>query len=116
MPVDWIDQDIAAGQQAHIRHAAIDVPPNKCPFHSQETEKIFQSALKDVQDVGIVPGGMGVTEAEWTDGGYGEIEPIPFGRGGRSLDVVLPFIVWWPRAVLWAQGLELMTRVCTLEG
>jgi hypothetical protein len=53
----------------------------------------------DDEEARMVPDGMGVAEVEWIDSGYGEIEHIPFGRGGRSLEVILPFTIWWPRAV-----------------
>ena len=44
-----------------------------------------------------------------------EFEDIKSGRGGKILNVCLPFVVWWPRAVVWAQGLELMMKICMAE-
>jgi hypothetical protein len=31
------------------------------------------------------------------------------------LNMALPFEIWWPKAVVWAQGLDLMTRICIIE-
>jgi hypothetical protein len=64
----------------------------------------------------IVPLGFGVAESEWDEDTYPEFEDITLGRRGKSLNVCLPFDVWWPRAVAWAQGLDLMVRICTAEG
>ncbi|KAJ7704649.1 hypothetical protein B0H16DRAFT_1216535, partial [Mycena metata] len=54
----------------------------------------------------IIPLGLGVTETEWADGIYADAEVVKIGR--KEVEVTLPFQIWWPRAVVWAQGLELM--------
>lgn len=64
---------------------------------------------------GVVPEGYGLREAEWPAGGYGEHEFIALGRQQRKVTVDLPFTVWWPRAVAWVQGLEVMSRLLLAE-
>ncbi|KAJ7443309.1 hypothetical protein FB451DRAFT_967606, partial [Mycena latifolia] len=65
--------------------------------------------LSAIQREEIIPVGFGVAEAELEDGVYSEIEVIKVGR--KDLKVDLPFTVWWPRPVAWAQGLELLVRL-----
>lgn len=106
---------IAADQQSHIRHDPVDVPKHTAPFASEATENIFYSALKDVTAAGMVPQDLGVHESEWDGGGYPIFEAIKSGQRGKLLNMALPFEIWWPKAVVWAQGLDLMTRICIIE-
>lgn len=104
-----LDQAIAQEQDRHIRHEAIDVVQNKCPFGSEEARRIFSAARKEIEANGIIPMHLGVAEAEWEDHFYPETEMVKIGR--KEVEIVLPFPIWWPRAVAWAQGLELMVRI-----
>ncbi|KAH9853328.1 hypothetical protein C2E23DRAFT_729043 [Lenzites betulinus] len=106
-----IDAQIAASQQRHIRHAPIPVPAAACPFRSPETLDIFWKCLRDVATTGIVPEHYRLRESEWPDGEYGKYAHIKLGQQGSTAVVDLPFAVWLPRAVLWAQGLEIMSRL-----
>ena len=54
-------------------------------------------------------------DSEWDGGDYPIFEAIKSGRRGKLLNMVLPFDIWWPKAVAWAQGLDLMTRICIVE-
>ncbi|KAJ7710089.1 hypothetical protein B0H14DRAFT_2166244, partial [Mycena olivaceomarginata] len=103
---DDLDTAIADDQGRNVRHEPIDVPKHSSPFLTPEAEEIFAKALAEVNDEGIIPAGFGVAEAEWDDGIYSEIEVITVGR--KDSEVALPFAIWWPRAVSWTQGLELM--------
>ncbi|KAJ6603888.1 hypothetical protein B0H10DRAFT_1656878, partial [Mycena sp. CBHHK59/15] len=67
---------------------------------------IFHQALEEVKFAEIIPEHFGVAVAEWEEAFYGETENVKIGR--KEVEIVLPFAVWWPRAVAWAQGLELM--------
>jgi hypothetical protein len=109
------DDDIVAEQNIHIRHAAIDVPSTTSPFHTVQAFEVFRLALQETQERGIIPLGYGVTKDEWTGGSYPEIELITVGRGKWEYAVELPFEVWWTRSVLWAQGLDIMLRICMME-
>ena len=109
------DADIVAEQNIHIRHAAIDVPSTTSPFRTAQAFDIFRSALQETQERGIIPLGYRVAKDEWPGGSYPEIELITVGRGKREYAVELPFEVWWTRSVLWAQGLDIMTRICMME-
>ncbi|KIJ63930.1 hypothetical protein HYDPIDRAFT_28831 [Hydnomerulius pinastri MD-312] len=110
-----IHEQIMADQQRHIRHEPIDVPNISTPFQSIEGEEVFNLALKELRDLGIIPNGYGVGQSEWVNGSYPEIEIIKVGHGGKEYHVDLPFVIWWPRAVAWAQGLDVMTRICMVE-
>ncbi|KAJ7508166.1 hypothetical protein B0H11DRAFT_1704596 [Mycena galericulata] len=111
--VEDLDLSIAGDQERHIRHEAIDVAENKCPFQSEEATTIFFAALEDAKSAGIIPENIGVAEAEWGGPFYGETEKVKVGR--KDVEIVLPFEIWWPRAVLWAQALELMVRIQAAE-
>ncbi|KAJ7025144.1 hypothetical protein C8F04DRAFT_968143, partial [Mycena alexandri] len=104
---EWDDVDdlIAADQTRDIRHEAIDVPTHGSPFTSEQAEVFFE-ALNAVKEQGIIPAGF-----ELDVDGYPVRESIHLGRGGKRVSVILPLEVWWPRALLWAQGLDLMTRM-----
>ncbi|TDL30236.1 hypothetical protein BD410DRAFT_709365, partial [Rickenella mellea] len=106
-------EDIAADQNVHIRHDPIEVPEDACPpsLRSREEMARFRDILQELQRMEVVPSGLGVSEQEWGNDGYPDIEVIKSGRGGKELHVQLPFVIWWPRAVRWAQGLELMCRM-----
>ncbi|KAJ7731740.1 hypothetical protein B0H16DRAFT_1234859, partial [Mycena metata] len=101
-----LDAAIADEQDHHVRHDPIDVIENRCPFHSEEAKTIFSSAVQEVQSAGIIPQYLGVAEAEWDGQPYGETETVKIGR--KDVEIQLPFEIWWPRAVAWAQGLEIM--------
>ena len=107
---DDIAERLAEDQQRHVRHPPIPVPNSASPF-SEENEELFFKALHEIRMLEIIPENIGVSTAEWENGSYGDMETIPFGRGGRQEELELPFVVWWPRAVEWAQGLELMTAI-----
>lgn len=110
---DKLDAAIANDQGQNVRHEPIDVPKHSSPFSTPEAEEIFVQAFAAVQDEGIVPSGFGVAEGEWEDGMYGEIEVIKVGRKDSEVD--LPFVIWWPRAVAWAQAFELMATIQAVE-
>lgn len=107
-----LDEAIAASQNHHIRHDPIPVPDNRCPFpEGSNLLEVFIRSLNDVRAAGIIPHFVGVRELEWPEDGYGTYEFIALGRRGRRVSVELPFDIWWPRAVAWSQGLDIMNRI-----
>ncbi|KAK6983886.1 Integrase catalytic domain-containing protein [Favolaschia claudopus] len=104
-----LDSAIAGDQDRHIRHDAIEVADNQSPFESSEALGIFSDILKDVSLQGIIPTNFGVAQSEWEGNSYGETEFVKVGR--KDVEIALPFDIWWPRAVLWAQGMEIMIRM-----
>ncbi|KAI1788742.1 hypothetical protein LXA43DRAFT_974611 [Ganoderma leucocontextum] len=102
-----IDSKIAASQDHHIRHDAIPTPTSECPFTTPELLATFKAAFQEVNASGIIPMCYGLLEAEWSLDGY--------GQRGRRVAVELPFSVWWPRAVAWSQGLDLMNRLLYVQ-
>ncbi|KAI9463000.1 hypothetical protein HD554DRAFT_2001372, partial [Boletus coccyginus] len=71
----------------------------------------FTLAFQQLCDQGNVPTGYGVAEEEWVDGLYPEREVITVGRSKQVHEVGMPFVIWWPRAVKWANGLDIMSRI-----
>lgn len=115
-PSEDLDRHLSADQEWHVRHPPIPVPQNNSPFTSEDTAIAFYSCLQEIQKQEIVPSHYGVSEEEWPEVGvYGTFERIQRGRNNRHIDVELPFSVWWPRAVKWAQGLELMNILLLQE-
>jgi hypothetical protein len=104
---EWEDIDdlIATDQASDVRHEAIDVPSHDSPF-SPEMEAVFLGALETVKAQNIIPEGFNLDLVN-----YPLHESIHLGRGGKRISVILPLDIWWPRALLWAQGLDLMTRI-----
>ncbi|KAJ7175538.1 hypothetical protein C8R46DRAFT_890999, partial [Mycena filopes] len=95
-----IDEAIAADQNHHIRHEAIDVANHEVPFDSELAADIFSRALDAVRTAEIIPDHLGVAPAEWDAEGYPETELVKVGK--KSVELTLPFRIWWPRAVTWA--------------
>lgn len=104
---------IAEDQDHHIRHEAVEVTQIELPFESEEGQQIFFDTFREVHKAGIIPEAMGVGEAEWEDEVYPETEAVKVGRKDVAID--LPFTIWWPRAVKWAQGLEIMVKIQAVE-
>ncbi|KAJ7759836.1 hypothetical protein B0H14DRAFT_3096449 [Mycena olivaceomarginata] len=106
---EWenIDDWIAGDQADDVRHAAIKVPDHRSPF-SAAMQTLFFDSLKALQDEGAVPEGYGLTPEELDGNAYPTCESIHLGRGGKKISIILPVDIWWRRAVLWAQGLELI--------
>lgn len=108
-----LDEEIANDQAHNVRHEAVGVAETKFPFRSEQARNLFVAALADVQEAGIISENFGVAEAEWEVPFYGESENVKIGR--KQVEITLPFPIWWPRAVAWAQGLDLMVRIQETE-
>lgn len=71
------------------------------------------AAFKEVLEAEIIPENLGVAEDEWEGVFYSETETVKVGR--KQVEIQLPFVVCWPRAVAWAQALEMMVRIQAME-
>ncbi|KZT19148.1 hypothetical protein NEOLEDRAFT_1078428, partial [Neolentinus lepideus HHB14362 ss-1] len=114
-PEDEFVQEILASQAQNIRHKPIPVPRARSPFDSSAAEDQFMEILTTVSSQGLLPPHYGVLPHEWDDGAYPEEEVIKFGTRGKQLRVVLPETIWFPRAVLWTQALDIMNRLVLEE-
>ncbi len=77
---------------------------------------MFDTILVEVCAHDVIPENLGVSPIEWDDDEYPEVEILRVGRRGNGeLQISLPQVLWWPRALLWAQGLEVMMTVQALE-
>ncbi|KAJ7903882.1 hypothetical protein B0H13DRAFT_1621045 [Mycena leptocephala] len=110
---DDIDIAIAEDQERHRGHEPVEVPKPKSPFQNDEAADIFSRALNQVKIEEIIPQQFGVSPVEWDEGGYPETEMVKVGR--KNVEITLPFPVWWPRAVAWAQGLGLLSKSQAVE-
>ena len=110
-PEEELENQIGADQAQNIRHAPVKVARHKSPFEDVEHEDIFLQLLDTVLSHPDLPENYGVAEDEWEAEDYPETETIRTGTNGKELVVVLPRDDWFPRAVQWAQALDLLTRV-----
>ena len=108
-----LENMISTDQQHQIRHEPVKVPDHSPPFAVPEAAEIFLDALEEINAAEIIPDGLGVAEGEWDVNGYPESEEIKVGR--KTVEIQLPFSVWWPRAVRWACTLELLVHIQTAE-
>jgi hypothetical protein len=107
--VEDIGARVASDQEANVRHDPVDVAGHSSPFESDILDHFYR-ALDDVCEHNLVPDHLGVSADEWPNG-YPTHETITTGmRSGKRLSVALPLDIWWPRAILWAQGLRVMQQ------
>jgi hypothetical protein len=65
-----------------------------------------------IRETNTVPHRYGLHKDEWNEDGYSSVKVIQSGkRGSRLLEVGLPNHIWRPRAELWVQALEILTRL-----
>jgi hypothetical protein len=96
----------------NIRHPAIESALCSRPLHTKQAEDMFYEALSQMTDQRIISRGFYAELDEWEDRVYPIFQEILIGRqGGKKLVVELPLSIWHPRAVLWVQGLHIMTQV-----
>ncbi|KAJ7486550.1 hypothetical protein FB451DRAFT_1391460 [Mycena latifolia] len=112
---DFLTHAVAEDLAHNIRHPAIKVARHKNPFRSAEMEANFFAALAEITEQNIVPQGFRVQEDEWEDGGYPAAEAINPGTRGKEIIVALPREIWLPRAILFAQALDAMTRFLVFQ-
>ncbi|KAJ6477070.1 hypothetical protein C8R45DRAFT_833675, partial [Mycena sanguinolenta] len=100
------------GDLAHnIRHQPVKVAKYRSPFKDEELEQHFLEQLQALlSDAVVLPKDYGVLEEEWDEEDYPEIEVFRPGTKGKELSIILPRDIWFPRAVRWAQGLDLLSR------
>jgi len=109
---DYLQDCIAKDQERNIRHPAIKVARHANPFESHADEDQFFGALDEVTKAHLIPEDYGVLECEWEDKTYPVMETISLsGTRGKEIVVELPKAIWLPRAILFAQGLDIMTRL-----
>ncbi|KAJ6526580.1 hypothetical protein DFH09DRAFT_914043, partial [Mycena vulgaris] len=124
-PEPWVDSDsddddyltnaVTEDLAHNIRHPAIKVARHNNPFRSATIQANFFGALAEIIRQEVVPFGYNVRENEWEDGNYPVMEAINPGTRGKEIIVELPREIWLPRAVLFAQALDAMTRSLEYE-
>jgi hypothetical protein len=111
-----IEDQVATEQESNFHHEAAAVPDHASPFKHAEDLQIFQQALDEVTELGIIPAGYGLLPDEWDDGEYPSYEVIRSGkRSGKGLHVILPDFIWRGRAEFWGQALDIMNRLIYSE-
>jgi hypothetical protein len=109
IPDTPLARELARDQAENIRHEAIEVPKGKSPL-SEESLPVFVRVLQEVVDKNIIPHGYGLLECEWEEGGYPLFEVIHRGRKKKEIQVNLPLSIWFPRARLWVQSLNVLSH------
>jgi hypothetical protein len=110
---EYLQDCIAEDQAKNIRHPAVKVARHANPFEFQTDEDRFFAALDEVRMHRLIPQDYGVLECEWEDETYPVMETINPGTRGKQIIVELPKAIWLPHAVLFVQGLDVMTRLTT---
>jgi hypothetical protein len=105
-------EEIGRHQSKNIKHSGARVARHESPFsNNPEGERLFMETISDICSAGLVPRHYGVHPNEVADaGGYPTYETINYGARGKALTIQLPEDVWFPRAVLWVQGLIVLRR------
>lgn len=115
--VEALGDRIQAANESKFNAEPVGVPKHADPFPSREILDIFDKSIIEAATAGIVPPGYGLLQDEWEKDIYPAYEIIGTGRrggkarGGKELRIELPTHIWFPRAVLWGQGLDLMNRL-----
>lgn len=106
-----LEDHVAEDQAANVRHAPVETPTKGNPFEAYPgAEILFMDMLRGADERKFVPEQFNLRAEEWGESGYEESEPIKM-RGGKIVDIPVPFLDWWPRAVRWSRALYLMTRL-----
>lgn len=102
---------ITEDQEPNVLHEPVEVPDHRNPFGEQpRLEDFFFQALNQVRQRGIIPPGYEILPQEWDEEGYPPIEVLKLGRR-KVLKVALSDEQWRPRAELWVQGLDILTKL-----
>lgn len=122
--MEWEDEDVLLEElentvadhvESNIRHPPVKVARALSPFQAAADEVQFRELLQAAQEEEYLPVGYGIAPEEWAGDVYPERETLRIGTRGISLTVDLPPEVWYPRALMWAQGLDLLTRMLDVE-
>jgi hypothetical protein len=109
---EYLQDCITEDQAKNIRHPAVKVARHANPFKCEADEDRFFAVLAEIRGRTLIPEGYGVLEHEWEDEAYPVLETInPGTRGSKQIIVELPRAIWLPRAILFAQGLDVMARL-----
>ncbi|KAJ7900444.1 hypothetical protein B0H13DRAFT_1622444 [Mycena leptocephala] len=108
-----LENRIGDDQAGNIWHAPIKVARHETPFETPEQEDMFFTLLQTVREQDELPEDFGVRREEWDGEHYPEVEVIRPGTRGKEIPVVLPRETWYLRAVLWAQSMDLRSRILT---
>jgi hypothetical protein len=107
---------ISNDQQCHVWHKGVKVPEHHNPFTEKTEEWQFFEVLIRVIDAKIEPTGYGLHWDEWIDGEYLLWEFIKIGKwAGKEIQVSLEDPLWKTQAVLWMQGLNVLSHFDKLE-
>jgi hypothetical protein len=101
---------IAVAVKKNLRHEPVNVARHSSPFPNKQFYDLFTETLQMVCAEGVVPPNYGICEDEWEDG-YPPYEILQVGKGAKKeLRISLPDNIWRPRALLWCQALDVLTR------
>ena len=110
-PGTAFDHQVQSAVLKNVHHDAVLVPDAGDPFPSPEAKAVFERSFKQIEDspASKIPAGFLLLQNELEGTAYPTAETIRVAR--KETDIPLPFEIWYPRAVQWAQGLTVMTLV-----
>ena len=101
-----IAEVIAGSQARNIRHDAAEVAETSSPFGDRNDHYAFSLALEaSLNDSEVYPAGFNLNEE------YETSESYRTGRSTKQLEIPLPYVVWFPRVVIWCKALDLLKRL-----
>lgn len=99
---------VAHDQAGNVHSEPVTVPDADSPFATANDETAFRQSVQELQEADYIP----PLFAESIADGYPPYKYIRYGRRGKKeLRVALPHELWYPRALLWAQALHVLSRV-----
>jgi hypothetical protein len=102
---------IQTEQEAQVRNDHVPVPDNANPFPDRDAEARFIERLQELVKREYIPVGYGLLPEEWEGDTYPLFETLRVGRrGGKEISISLVEPMWMHRAILWVQGLYLLTQ------
>lgn len=109
--IEDLASKIQGGQNPQIRHEGVDVAQACSPFPSEEVEQQFFDVLGKVIQAKVIPAGFNLLPEEWVDDQYPGSETLKIGvRLRKEIEIELRESLWYERAVLWGQALNVLQK------
>lgn len=105
-----IAKSIAENQRHNIRHDAAEVARGGIPFEDEAQLNTFLANFQASLDSDEYPGGFGLDED------YESSESYKTGRSTKPLVIPLPYIVWFPRIIVWCKALDCLKQLAVTVG
>lgn len=103
-----VAERLEEAQAGNVHQEPVHVPETNSPFASDADEQQFLSTVQQVQQAGHIPALFRLA----VESGYPNYEYIRYGKKGTNeLKIPLNHTLWYPRALLWSQALDVLSRL-----